>query len=88
MLWNLRCRHRNIGKNETHGLEPCVQEANLHQHPLHEDCVGLEKVDDGVHDLFFCFYHIGCYELRTNKIHDIVSEVPLTSAWADHPSNQ
>jgi len=35
---------------------------------LYEDYVGLEEVDDGVYDLFFCFYHIGRYELRTNKI--------------------
>jgi putative transposase len=54
---------------------------------LHEDNVGLEEVDDGVYDLFFCFYHIGRYELRTNKIHDIVSKVPMTRAWADHPNN-
>jgi putative transposase len=53
---------------------------------LHEDYVGLEEVDDGVYDLFFCFYHIGRYELRTNKIHDIVSKVPMTRAWADHPT--
>jgi transposase InsO family protein len=53
---------------------------------LHEDYVGLEEVDDGVYDLFFCFYHIGRYELRTNKIHDIVSKVPMTRAWPDHPT--
>jgi putative transposase len=53
---------------------------------LHEDYVGLEEVDDGVYDLFFCFYHIGRYELRTNKIDDIVSKVPMTRAWADHPT--
>jgi len=53
---------------------------------LHEDNVGLEEVDDGVYDLFFCFYHIGRYEFRTNKIHDIVSKVPMTRMWADHPS--
>ena len=47
---------------------------------LHENYVGLEKVDDGVFDLFFCFCHIGRYELRTNKIHDIVSKVPMTGA--------
>jgi transposase InsO family protein len=56
-------------------------------HTLDEDYVGLEEVDDGVYDLFFCFYHIGRYELHTNKIHDIVSKVPMTRAWADHPSN-
>jgi putative transposase len=54
---------------------------------LHEDNVGLEEVDDEVYDLFFCFYHIGRYELHTNKIHDIVSKVPMTRAWADHPNN-
>ena len=54
---------------------------------LHEDYVGLEDVDDGVYDLYFCFYHIGRYELRTNKIHDIVLKVPMTRAWTDYPSN-
>ena len=34
--------------------------------------MGLEEVDDGVYDLFFCFYG---YELQTNKIHGIVSKV-------------
>ena len=42
---------------------------------LHEDHVGLEEVDDGVYDLFFCFYQIGRYGLRTNRIQDIVSKV-------------
>jgi len=56
-------------------------------HTLDEDYVGLEEVDDGMYDLFFCFYHIGRYELQTNKIHDIVSKVPMTRAWPDHPSN-
>jgi transposase InsO family protein len=56
-------------------------------HTLDEDYVGLEEVDDGVYDLFFCFYQIGRYELQTNKIHDIVSKVPMTRQWADHPSN-
>jgi hypothetical protein len=45
---------------------------------LHEDQVGLEEVDDGVYDLFFCFYQIGRYELRTNRIHDIVTKVGLS----------
>jgi len=53
---------------------------------LQEDYVGLEEVDDGVYDLFFCFYHIGRYELRTNKIHDIVSRVPLRMKRVDHAS--
>jgi hypothetical protein len=54
---------------------------------LHEDYVGLDDVDVGVYDLFFCFSHSGCYELPTNKIQDIVLKVPMTRAWADHPSN-
>ncbi len=53
---------------------------------LQEDFVGLEEVDDGVYDLFFCFYHIGRYELRTNKIHDIVSKVGLSVKRVDHAS--
>ncbi len=53
---------------------------------LQEDYVGLEEVDDGVYDLFFCFYHIGRYELRTNKIHDIVSKVGLNVKRVDHAS--
>ena len=54
---------------------------------LDEEYVGLEEVDDEVYELFFCFYHIGRYELRNNKIQDIVSKVPMTRVWADHPSN-
>jgi putative transposase len=53
---------------------------------LHEDYVGLEEVDDGVYDLFYCFYHIGRYELKTNKIHDIVSKVGLSVRRVDHAS--
>jgi putative transposase len=51
---------------------------------LHEDHVGLEEVDDGVYDLYFCFYQIGRYELRTNKIHGILSKVGLTVRRIDH----
>ena len=53
---------------------------------LNEDYVGLEEVDDGVYDLFFCFYHIGRYELRTNKIHDIVSRASLLMKRVGHAS--
>jgi len=53
---------------------------------LHEDYVGLEEVDDGVYDLFYCFYHIGRYELKTNKIHDVVSKVGLSLRRVDHVS--
>jgi transposase InsO family protein len=50
---------------------------------LHEDYVGLEEADDGVYDLYFCFYQIGRYELRTNRIHDIVSKVGLSRRQVD-----
>jgi len=53
---------------------------------LHEDYVGLEEVDDGVYDLFYCFYHIGRYELKTNKIHDMVSKVGLSVSRVDRVS--
>ncbi len=45
---------------------------------LQEDEVGLEEVDDGVYDLYFCFYQIGRYHLQDNRIEDIVSRVPVT----------
>ena len=50
---------------------------------LQEDYVGLEEVDDGVYDLFFCFYQIGRYELQTNKIQGIVSKVGLSVKRVD-----
>jgi len=50
---------------------------------LHEDYVGLEEVDDGVYDLYFCFYQIGRYDLRANKIDDIVSRVGLSRRQVD-----
>jgi transposase InsO family protein len=42
---------------------------------LQEDYVGLEEVDDGVYDLYFCFYQIGRYDLRDNRVQDIVARV-------------
>jgi len=50
---------------------------------LHDDYVGLEEVGDGVYDLYFCFYQIGRYELRTNKIYNIVSRVELSRRQVD-----
>ncbi len=50
---------------------------------LHEYYVGLEEVDDGVYDLYWCFYQIGRYELKTNKIHDVVSKVGLSRRQVD-----
>ena len=40
-------------------------------------------MDDRVYDLFFCFYHIGRYELHANKIHDIVSRVGVSRRQVD-----
>jgi hypothetical protein len=53
---------------------------------LQEDHVGLEEVDDGVYDLYFCFYQIGRYELQTNRIQDIVSKVGLSRRQIEHAS--
>jgi transposase InsO family protein len=50
---------------------------------LHEDYVGLEEVDDGVYDLYWCFYQIGRYEWKMNKIHDVVSRVGLGRRQVD-----
>jgi hypothetical protein len=50
---------------------------------LHEDEVGLEEVDDGVYDPYFCFYQIGRYHLQDNRIEDIVSRVPVTRRQID-----
>ena len=50
---------------------------------LQEDYVGLEEVDDGVYDLYFCFYQIGRYDLRERRIQDIVSKVPVVRKRAD-----
>jgi hypothetical protein len=50
---------------------------------LHDDEVALEEVDDGVYDLFFCFYQIGRYHLQDNKIEDIVSRVAVTRRQID-----
>jgi transposase InsO family protein len=50
---------------------------------LHNDFVALEEVDDGVYDLYFCFYQIGRYEARVNKIHDIVSRVGVSRRQVD-----
>jgi len=50
---------------------------------LQEDYVGLEEVDDGVYDLYFCFYQIGRYDLRANRIQDIVSRVGVSRRQVD-----
>jgi hypothetical protein len=50
---------------------------------LQEDYVGLEEVDDGVYDIYLCFYLIGRYTLQTNKIQGIVSKVGLSVKRVD-----
>jgi len=42
---------------------------------LREDYVGLKEVADGVWDLYLYFYQIGCYDLQSNKIQCIVTEL-------------
>jgi len=50
---------------------------------LQEDYVGLEEVDDGVYDLYFCFYQIGRYDLKQSRIRDIVSRVGVSRRQTD-----
>jgi len=50
---------------------------------LNEDTVGLEEVDDGVYDLYYCFYQIGRYHLQGNRIEDIVARVPVARRQID-----
>jgi transposase InsO family protein len=50
---------------------------------LQADFVGLEEVDDGIYDLYFCFIQIGRYLLHPNKIEDIVSRVPVRRRQID-----
>jgi hypothetical protein len=42
---------------------------------LQGDIAGLEEVDDGVFDLYFYFYQIGRYDVRGDRIQDIISKV-------------
>ncbi len=53
---------------------------------LNEEHVALEEVVDGVYDLYFCFYLIGRYELKSNRIHDIIRRVPLSVSKAEGPN--
>ena len=53
---------------------------------LQQDYVGLEEVDDGVYDLYFCFYQIGRCDLRGNRIQDIVSRVGAGRRQVDRAS--
>ena len=50
-----------------------------------EHYVGLEEVDDGVYDMFFCFYHIGRYHHREKKLEGVISKVNVGRRLADRP---
>jgi hypothetical protein len=52
---------------------------------LNEEYVALEEVDDGLYDLCFCFLLIGRYDLRANRIYDIITRVPLSVEKAEGP---
>jgi hypothetical protein len=52
---------------------------------LNENFVGLEEVDEGIYDVFFCFYLIGRYELRNNTIHNIISKMHVSVSKAEGP---
>ena len=43
---------------------------------LKEHYVGLEEVDTGIFDIYFCFYQIGRYDVEQNVVEDIISRVP------------
>lgn len=51
--------------------------------PLMEDYVGLEETNEGIYDMYFCFYHIGRYDVRQNKIEGVISKVPVSRPTAD-----
>jgi transposase InsO family protein len=53
---------------------------------LNEDFVGLEEVEDGLYDLYFCFYLLGRYDLRMNRILDIITKVPTSNSRAEGPN--
>jgi transposase InsO family protein len=52
---------------------------------INDEYVALEEVDEGMYDLYFCFYLIGRYELKRNRIHDIISKVPVRVRQIDRP---
>lgn len=50
---------------------------------LNEQHVGLDEVDDGVHDLCFCSYQFRRYHLQDNRIEEIVSRQPVARRQID-----
>jgi hypothetical protein len=43
---------------------------------LDREYVGLEEVDNGIYDVYFCFYKIACYIWHLNRLEGIISKVP------------
>ena len=65
------------------GMQQKIQFISTISQTLNEEHVGLEEVDDGVYDLYFCFYQIGRYHWQENRIEDIVSRVPVARRQID-----
>ena len=65
------------------GTIPVLRKQFFVGQTLNEHYVGLEEVDNGVYDLFFSFYHIGRYELQTNKFDDTASKVGVSLRQVD-----
>jgi transposase InsO family protein len=51
--------------------------------PLMEDYIGFEEQEEGVYDMYFCFYHIGRYNAPKNKVEGVISKVAVTRQLAD-----
>jgi hypothetical protein len=75
--------HRLVRRVSRAGTIRVFKKQVFGSNTLQEDYVGLEEVADGLYDVNFCFYQIGRYELRSNKMRDIVSRVPLSYRRAD-----
>jgi transposase InsO family protein len=48
--------------------------------PLREQRIGFEEIDDGLYDVYFCFYLIGRYDSHKGKLSDVISRVPVSRA--------
>jgi transposase InsO family protein len=76
-------RHYLVRKVSRAGTIRVLRRQVFVSNTLQEDFVGLEEVKDGVYDLYFCFYQIGRYDLRNNKIEDVISRVGLSRRQVD-----
>jgi putative transposase len=76
-------RHYLVRKVSRAGTIRVLRRQVFVSNTLQEDFVGLEEVKDGVYDLYFCFYQIGRYDLRKNKIEDVISRVGLSRRQVD-----